>query len=154
MEKWWNFPVENSNFCHVFCSTNIFCYFCHVFCYFCHKNVLLLMSHFLLLLSRFWPRAMLKGPKRSFVVVVLVLGVESWLKTKVTINISKQINVTEVTKNLTKVAKSASRTKNVTEVTKNVTKVAKNVCGTKKVTKVSKNVTGATKNVFGNKQFS
>ena len=43
----------------------------------------------------FWPRATLKGPKRSFVVVVLVvvlvLGVETWAK-----------NVTNVTKNVSK----------------------------------------------------
>ena len=45
----------------------------------------------------FWPRAALKGPKRSFVVVlvvlVVVLGVvETWVKnvTKVTKNVCKQ----------------------------------------------------------------
>ena len=30
--------------------------------------------------SNFWPRAMLKGPKRSFVVVFLRVGGESWAK--------------------------------------------------------------------------
>ena len=32
------------------------------------------------LLVTFWPRATLKGPKRSFVVVVLLLGLETWVK--------------------------------------------------------------------------
>ena len=44
--------------------------------------------------TSFWPRATLKGPKRSFVVVVvlLVVGVESKAKnvSKVTKSVSKQ----------------------------------------------------------------
>ena len=39
----------------------------------------------------FWPRAKPKVPKRSFIVVVLVVGVETWAK-----------NVTNVTKNVSK----------------------------------------------------
>ena len=47
------------------------------------------------------PQAMLKGPKRSFVVVLLLvlLGVKSLVKkvTKLTKSVSKQKNITEVT---------------------------------------------------------
>ena len=35
---------------------------------------------FLAFWGHFWPRAMLKGPKRSFVVVVFLGGLESWAK--------------------------------------------------------------------------
>ena len=39
------------------------------------------VKYFRFVIDSFWPRAMLKGPKRSFVVVVLVLlGVETWAK--------------------------------------------------------------------------
>ena len=62
----------------------------------------------------FWPRATLKGPKRSFVLVLVVLGVETWVKNGTT-------NVTKGTKNVTK------GTKNVTKGTKNVRKGTKNV---------------------------
>ena len=42
--------------------------------------------------SYFWPRATLKGPKRSFVVLLVIVGVEKWLKddTNETKNVNEQ----------------------------------------------------------------
>ena len=48
----------------------------------------------------FWPRAMLKVPKRSFVVVVVLGGVESWAKNVPKGNCSRTKNVPNGTKNV------------------------------------------------------
>ena len=49
--------------------------------------------------SNFWPRATLKGLKRSFVVVVLVLGVETWVK-----NVPNQTKIVQGKKNCASMA--------------------------------------------------